>query len=123
MRSLLTLGIVIATGLWAGPGPAAQKTETTRLVGWVSDGHCTTKHMKKGGEACVRKCIAGATHVNPDWKPGGMVFVTEDQKVWKVDNPDALWGHESQRVEIDADVNRDRESVKVVTLLGPKPVK
>lgn len=87
------------------------------MTGWVSDGHCTTKHMQAGGEACVRKCIAGAEHVNPEWKPGGMVFVTEDKQVWKVDNPDALWGHESQQVQVEAAVNVEKKSIKVVKLL------
>ena len=99
------------------------KAAASRLVGWVSDGHCTTRHMKDGGEACVRKCIAGATHVNPEWTPGGMVFVTEDRKVWKVDNADALWGHESRRVEIEGELNTDTGSVRVAKFLAVKPVK
>jgi hypothetical protein len=124
MRTLLAFGTIVATALLAGSSPLAQQnTASARLTGWVSDGHCTTTHMKEGGEACVRKCIAGATHVNPDWKPGGMVFVTDDKKVWKVDNPDALWGYESRRVEIDANVNRERESVRVVKFIGTKPAK
>jgi hypothetical protein len=91
-----------------------------RMIGWVSDGHCTTRHMKEGGAACVRKCIAGATHVNPEWKPGGMVFITEDKKVWKVDNADALWGLESQRVEITAKRNDKAGSITVVDVVSPK---
>jgi hypothetical protein len=94
--------------------------DSVTMVGWVSDGHCTVTHMKEGGAACVRKCIAGATHVNPEWKPGGMVFVTEDKKVWKVDNADALWGLESTRVEIAAKRNDTRGSITVVKVLSPK---
>lgn len=48
--------------------------------------------MKDGGATCVRHCLAGATHVNPEWKPAALVLVTEDKRVWKVDNPNALWG-------------------------------
>jgi hypothetical protein len=94
--------------------------ESVRMTGWVSDGHCTVAHMKEGGAACVRKCIAGATHVNPDWKPGGMVLVTDDRKVWKVDNADALWGLESKRVDITAKRNDKVGSVTVVALVSPK---
>lgn len=101
----------------------AQERAPSRLVGWVSDGHCTTKHMKDGGEMCVRKCIAGATHVNPEWMPGGMVFVTDDRKVWKVDNADALWGHESKRVEIEGELNAEKGSVRVAKFVGLKPAK
>jgi hypothetical protein len=46
---------------------AVRADKPVRMTGWVSDGHCTTEHMKEGGAACVRKCIAGATHVNPEW--------------------------------------------------------
>lgn len=98
----------------------ADAGDGVRMTGWVSDGHCTTKHMKEGGAVCVRKCIAGATHVNPEWTPGGMVLVTEDKKVWKVDNPDALWGLESRRVEITAKRNDDAQSVTVLTVLRPR---
>jgi hypothetical protein len=95
--------------------------EPVRMVGWVSDGHCTVDHMKEGGAACVRKCIAGATHVNPEWTPGGMVLVTLDKTVWKVDNADALWGLESQKVEISATQNTTIGSIKVVKVLSPQP--
>jgi len=91
--------------------PSGPKAET--VIGWVSDGHCGAKHMKTGGAACVRKCIAGAEHVNPAWKPGGMVFVTEDKQLWLVDNPDALWGHESEQLEILATSNTEKKSIKV----------
>jgi hypothetical protein len=114
-------GASIVALMLAVPDLTAQKSAPSRLVGWVSDGHCTTQHMKPGGESCARKCIAGATHLNPDWKPGGMVFVTEDKKVWKIDNPDALWGYESQRVEISAETNTEKESLKVVKFIGRKP--
>jgi len=117
-RLALLLTLVSTTGI-----AALAEEKPVRLVGWVSDGHCTTQHMKEGGEMCVRKCIAGATHVNPEWKPGGMVFVTEDKKVWKVDNPDALWGYESKRVEIDGTTNTARGSVHVAKFVGPKPIK
>ena len=112
-RTILVAAAVAAVG-WAHAGdnaPEAKKAES--VVGWVSDGHCGAKHMKTGGAACVRKCIAGAEHVNPEWKAGGMVFVTEDKQVWKVDNPDALWGHESEQLEVLATRNAEKKSMKV----------
>lgn len=102
------LGTIVAGQ--AGTGEAARPT---KVVGWVSDGHCGAQHMKTGGAACVRKCIAGAVHVNPEWKPGGMVFVTEDKQLWKVDNPDALWGHESRQLELLASVDAEKKSLRV----------
>ena len=92
---------------------SGETAKPTKVVGWVSDGHCGAQHMKTGGAACVRKCIAGAVHVNPEWKPGGMVFVTEDKQLWKVDNPDALWGHESRQLELLASVDAEKKSLRV----------
>lgn len=112
----MTIAILLAAALSAGAQaadtqPQASKAES--VVGWVSDGHCGARHMKTGGAACVRKCIAGAEHVNPEWKPGGMVFVTEDKQLWKVDNPDALWGHESEQLEVLATRDAEKKSIKV----------
>ncbi|MCI0352395.1 MAG: hypothetical protein L0Z53_23505 [Acidobacteriales bacterium] len=112
-QSSLTVALVLLLGVVA----SGKSNQAVTMTGWVSDGHCATKHMKAGGEACVRKCIAGAEHINPEWKPGGMVFVTEDKQVWKVDNPDALWGHESRLVRIYAVPNEEKRSIKVEKLL------
>ena len=114
----MTIAILLAASLAAGAGTQDAQTQTQpskaeSVVGWVSDGHCGARHMKTGGAACVRKCIAGAEHVNPEWKPGGMVFVTEDKQPWKVDNPDALWGHESEQLEVLAIRNAEKKSIKV----------
>jgi hypothetical protein len=46
-------------------------------------------------------------------EPGGMVFVTEDKRVWKVDNADALWGHESQQLDVLAAVDAEKGSLRV----------
>jgi hypothetical protein len=109
--AVLAMGLTTTGVRGADEPPGQPKVET--VVGWVSDGHCGARHMKTGGAACVRKCIAGAEHVNPEWKPGGMVFVTEDKQLWRVDNPDALWGHESEQLEILASRNTEKKSIKV----------
>jgi hypothetical protein len=108
------LAIALYAAGWAhAAADAPEEKKSERVVGWVSDGHCGAEHMKTGGAACVRKCIAGAEHVNPEWKPGGMVFVTEDKQLWKVDNPDALWGHESEQLEVLATRDAEKKSIKV----------
>ena len=70
----------------------------------------------------MRKCIAGATHVNAEWTPAGMVFITEDKKVWKVDNAGVLWGYESRRIEIESLLDENKGSVRISKLIGPKPL-
>jgi hypothetical protein len=119
MKQRLFYGLVIIAALTLTTRPAStgEEAKAARFVGWVSDGHCGAKHMKTGGAACVRKCIGGAEHVNPEWKPGGMVFVTEDKQLWKVDNPDALWGHESEQLEIEATQNTEKKSIKVAKVV------
>jgi hypothetical protein len=118
MTKTTLLALALTAAGWshaADTTPEAGKGE--RVVGWVSDGHCGAQHMKTGGAACVRKCIAGAEHVKAEWKPGGMVFVTEDKQLWKVDNPDALWGHESEQVEVLATRDAEKKSIKVEKIL------
>jgi hypothetical protein len=112
----MAMRILVAAVIAAAAAAGAEEKMAAgaqKVVGWVSDGHCGAKHMKTGGAACVRKCIAGAEHVNAQFKPGGMVFVTEDKQVWKVDNPDALWGHESQQLEVMATRDTEKKSIKV----------
>ena len=119
MPRITLLAVALAAAAWAhagGASPAAAKAES--VVGWVSDGHCGAQHMKTGGAACVRKCIAGAEHLKAEWKPGGMVFVTEDKQLWKVDNPDALWGHESQQLEVLATRDAEKKSIKVEKIVA-----
>jgi hypothetical protein len=114
MTKTRLLAIALSAAGWAHAAAAApEEKKSERVVGWVSDGHCGAQHMKTGGAACVRKCIAGAEHVNPEWKPGGMVFVTEDKQLWKVDNPDALWGHESEQLEVLATRDAGKKSINV----------
>jgi hypothetical protein len=113
MTRPILLAIALAAAVSAQAAETAPEAKAEHVVGWVSDGHCGTGHMKTGGAACVRKCIAGAEHVNPEWKPGGMVFVTEDKQLWKVDNPDALWGHESEQLEVLATRDAEKKSIKV----------
>jgi hypothetical protein len=114
--ALALLAIALTTQVArGGDAPSEPKADPRpeTVIGWVSDGNCGAKHMKTGGAACVRKCIAGAEHINPEWKASGMVFVTEDKQLWRVDNADALWGHESEQLEILAFRNSEKKSIKV----------
>jgi len=112
-RTTLLAVALTAIGWVSAAHAAPEATDAERVVGWVSDGNCGAEHMKTGGAACVRKCIAGAVHVNPEWKPSGMVFVTEDKQLWKVDNPDALWGHESEQLAVLGTRNEEKKSIKI----------
>ena len=77
-----------------------------RLVGWVSDAACGAQHTKPGGEDCVRKCIRGGEHINPEWKAQKMVLVADDGKTtWIVENPSSLAGLEGKRVRVAVSIH------------------
>src|SRR5262245_19725695 len=114
MKGTAFLAVALAVaGVSHGDDAPEEGRKSESVVRWVSDGSCGARHMQTGGAGCVRKCIAGAEHVNPEWKPGGMVFVTEDKQLWKVDNPDVLWGHESEQLEVLATRDAEKKSIKV----------
>ena len=92
-----------------------EATLATAITGWVSDAHCGAAHTKPGGEGCVRKCIAGGEHINPEWKAQKMVLVTDgDRRILTVENPEALKGREGRHVEINGRIDAANDSVRVV---------
>ena len=76
------------------------------ITGWVADEKCgTSKVGTQAGSDCAKKCIESGQKI---------VFVTEkDKKVWQVDNPEALKGHEGHHVKLNAHVNNDAGSIHV----------
>ena len=79
------------------------------VAGWVSDESCGADHRKPGGEDCVRKCIKGAPHLNPEWTAQKMVFVTDDDtpRIWVVANPAGLTGHEGKHMKVEGKLDDD----------------
>jgi hypothetical protein len=76
----------------AEKAPAAK---TMKLKGVVSDAKCGAKVA----EGCTKKCVDAGEK---------MVFVNDaDQKVWAVNNQDALKGHEGHHIQIKAAVHDD----------------
>jgi hypothetical protein len=73
----------------------APAPKTMKLKGTVSDAKCGA-HVAEG---CTKKCVDAGEK---------MVFVNDaDQKVWAVNNQDALKGHEGHHVQIKAAVHDD----------------
>jgi len=69
---------------------AAAKDQT--WDGWISDSKCGAKGASASHEACAKKCVGAGE------KP---VFVSDkDQKVIRVDNPDALQEHLGHHVAV-----------------------
>jgi hypothetical protein len=73
----------------------AAAPKTMKLKGTVSDAKCGAKIA----EGCTKKCVDAGEK---------MVFVNDaDQKVWAVNNQDALKGHEGHHIQIKAAVHDD----------------
>jgi hypothetical protein len=78
------------------------------VKGWVSDEKCGAKNASADGAACAKKCIDAGEKV---------VFVGDsDKKVWNVNNPEALKGHEGHHVAVKAHVNADDGSIHVMSV-------
>jgi hypothetical protein len=83
------------------------KAQTVK--GWVSDSQCGAKGANAGAAECTKKCLG---------KGASMVVVTDgDQKVLKVDNPDALKGHEGHHVAVNGHVTGDSIHVESASML------
>ena len=73
----------------------APAPKTMKLKGVVSDAKCGA-HVAEG---CTKKCVDAGEKI---------VFVNDaDQKVWAVNNQDALKGHEGHHVQVKAAVHDD----------------
>jgi hypothetical protein len=117
MKRLLVMlvAVVLALAVTAFAGDKAKKDkkggEARTIAGFVSDSGCGANGAKDGHEACAKKCIDGGKEV---------VFVdAAEKKVWKVENPESLKGHEGHRVNVKAHVNAESGSIHVAEVSMP----
>lgn len=83
--------------------------KSTTVKGYVVDDKCGAKGAHAGAEACTKKCLESGAK---------MVVVTDgDQKVLKVDNPDALKGHEGHHMAITGTEKGDSIHVDSMKML------
>ncbi len=110
----MPIGWVLLAAL-ALAGAGAAKEKTLRATGWVSDENCGRQHTKPGGAGCIRKCMHGGQDIgHPEWKPQRMVFVRDsDKKIWVVQNPESLKGHEGHHVSLAGRFDAAKHSVAV----------
>lgn len=104
----------------AAPAWPAAREKQVRVTGWVSDESCGAEHRNPGGEDCVRKCIKGAPHLNPEWTAQRMVFVTDDDapQVWVVTNPESLSGYEGKHMRVEGKLENEGH----LTVMRAQPV-
>jgi hypothetical protein len=110
--TLFLMAFLLITGLAPGGSRAV-------LSGWVSDAACGARHAGRGGADCIRKCIRGGEHINPEWKAQPMVLVAAaDRSIWTVENPKALAGYEGREVRVWAGLNRGAYSVQIYAVVS-----
>jgi hypothetical protein len=103
--STLALCLIIGTAV---AGKNAADTKDATVSGWVTDPMCTSGASMADGE-CVKKCAAK--------QDGKLVLVTDgDNKVWAVENSQALKGHEGHHVKVTGHPDEDKGTIKVVTV-------
>ena len=102
--------ILAATGLFVSLCAFGLNAET--LNGTISEEHCGAKHASatEADQACVKKCMEGGS---------AAVFVS-GEKVYKIENPDAVKGHEGHRVSIDGKLTGDSVHVDSVKMMAEK---
>ena len=83
--------------------------KSTTVNGWVVDDKCGAKGANAAGEACTKKCLAAGAK---------MVIVNDkDQSILKVENPDALKGHEGHHIAVTGSVKGDSMHVDSAKML------
>jgi len=110
MKKLLLFCLILSiTFLYVAVVFADEAAKSETVNGWVSDSKCGAKGANAGAAACTKKCIAAGE------KP--VVVSDADQRVYSVENPDALKGHEGHHVAVTGHVNGDSIHVESVKML------
>lgn len=112
---MLVVAIVLVLAVSAFAGDKAKKDkkagEARTIAGFVTDSGCGAKGASEEHAACAKKCIDGGKEV---------VFVdVAEKKIWKVENPESLKGHEGHRVNVKAHVNAEAMSIHVAEVSMP----
>ena len=84
--------VLVCVALLSAMAPASGAS----MTGYIVDEKCGAKGAHPGAEACAKKCAEAGEK---------MVFVGDkDKSVLKLDNPDAVKGHEGHHVSVTGSV-------------------
>ena len=110
MKKFLLAALVLSVTMFVLVSVADQGKETS-IKGWVTDTMCGAKGMSNEHAACAKKCAGGGAKI---------ALVTEKgDKVYTIDNADALAGHEGHHIEVKGEITGDslhvvKDSVKML---------
>lgn len=95
-RIAFALALISMTAL-AG----AQTAKTHKLTGWIGDSKCgASMHTAE----CVKSCVKSGQKA---------VFVDSKNKVWAIDNTDAVESYYGDKVNVVATVNSTSNSIHI----------
>ena len=97
MKRIAFVLAVVSISALAG----AQTAKAHKLTGWIGDSKCgASMHTP----ACVKKCVDAGQ------KP---VFVDSKNKVWAIDNTDAVSNYYGDKVKVEATVDSANNSIHI----------
>jgi hypothetical protein len=110
MKRILLASLLVSVAMFAIVS-LADEGKATSVKGWVTDTMCGAKGMSNDHAACVKKCVNGGAK---------LALVTDKgDKVYTVENAEALAGHEGHHVEVKGHISGDslnvsKDSVKML---------
>ena len=113
---LLTMAFLASLSV-AKDTKAAPKAKSQKISGWITDAKCAAAKGAMASHAdCAKKCIGSG-------QPA--VFVSDKgKKIFKIDNQDAVKGHEGHHVKVTGQINGDTLHVDSLAMLkAPKAKK
>jgi hypothetical protein len=85
------------------------------MTGYIVDEKCGAKGAHAGAESCAKKCAEAGEK---------MVFVGDaDKNVLKLDNPDAVKGHEGHHVSVTGTVKDGTLHIDELAMAADQPSK
>jgi hypothetical protein len=110
MKRNMTWALLMSFFVCLAAFGADKKEKTVTATGWVTDPACAASHdkAKMSDSACAKKCAE---------KDGKLVIVTDkDNKVWAIENADAVKGHEGHHVKVTGHPNAEAGSIHIATV-------
>jgi hypothetical protein len=114
--TLLAMAFLVSLSV-AKDTKAATNEKSHKISGWISDAKCAaTKGAMASHADCAKKCISSG-------QPA--VFVSDKgKKIFKIDNQDAIKGHEGEHVKVTGQVTHDTLHIDSIAMLKqPKSAK
>ncbi len=87
----------------------APKAKAQKINGWISDAKCAAKGSAASHAVCAKKCIGSGT--------AAVLVADKGKSVLKIDNQDAVKGHEGHHVRVTGTVTGDTLHVNSVAML------